>query len=235
MPNQRRNITALPDATYRAGTNAPAFKNTETDILSGVAEMLVPDVSPMRRMAHDFGTLLGVNSDRFQMTGGDAVALAMAAIPLGRGKVPKKQAVELTHYSAQPRNVLKSSFQGTSSVASQELAAGIPKNKAINFYNEVLGPPEKIVTSVSPFKHTIKGKFAVLDIASPEGIAILRKATESAAKKSDGNPLSELNAIVKKAGYDLYHNSEFYPNNYRFVRDKLAVPSGNITNMRRNN
>lgn len=233
MPQAPKNIVAKQDATYKAGVNAPAYKNTRPDLLEKTAELLTPDLSPIRRAAHDLGTLLGVNTEAYQMTGGDAVALAIMAIPAGtKARTAKKEVMELTHYSTKPREVLRSAFQGSSPVVSQELAAGIPKNRVINFYNEALGAPERMVTAVAPFKHTIKGKFAVLDISSPEGIAMIRQAQDAAAKKVNGNALSELNAIIKKAGYDVYHNSEFNPNNFRFVGEQIAVPKNGVTNIR---
>lgn len=212
MPRQKT-YTAQPSSTRVAGVNAPPYVNEDGIDLGKVAEMFTPPIESVRNITHDIGTLLGVNSDRYRSTVGDAYALAMAAIPARR--------LTLTHFRRHPHEVLSGKFLGKGA-ASEELKRSIPKTKFWSAYTSE--PFEKRIVDQFPVKHIIKGKFKVFDMASKEGEIIIEKARKIAYAKKGGDISEEMHRLAKEAGYDIVMNSDQpYSNIVRVLRDMKAT------------
>jgi hypothetical protein len=215
MPDPRL-YSAASDATGVSVANPFQPKPQGADYLSMVAGMLKPDLTPISNLAHDAGTLLGINQDRYQMTGNDAMALALAAIPVtktlpfkrvAKGAITDAEEVTLSHFSREARDVIDPKFLGTAA-ASEDLRQGVPTvaNRYSNWY--LGGKPEPRIANQFPVRHDVTGNFNLLDLASDEAKPLIDKAQKNASRSINGNFNEHLTKVVKGAGYDGLLNTE---------------------------
>jgi hypothetical protein len=100
-----------------------------------------------------------------------------------------------THYSSEKRDILQKKFQGTG-YSREETQHGLPFNKHISVYDERLGRPDPFTQSL--VQNRVRGKFAILDLASGQGQKFLAKA---------GGDTSRLNGMIERAGWSGYNNT----------------------------
>jgi hypothetical protein len=213
--SDHRFYSARPDATSQVGVNPFLPKSDNGSFLSSAAELLKPDLSPIRNAFHDVGTMLGVNQDRYALTGVDAVSLAVMAIPgvkklpfkrAAKGSVTQAEEITLSHFSKEARGKIDPKKIG-SGYASEELRQGLP-SKANAWSNWYLGgKPETGIAIQAPIRHDLTGKFNIIDLASAEAKPLIEKAQKRAFRSVGGNFNEQLAKTAKEEGYDGLMNS----------------------------